>query len=79
MQASLQARQELPTSLLDADYANTKFWIHLSSNGPCHTASNYFKLGIQFPQNLLSSVRPSATVVALNPRKKVAVKNSNLM
>lgn len=79
MQASLQALQELPNSLLDADYANTKFWIHSSSNGSCHTASNYLKLGIQFPQNLLSSVHPSVTVVALSPRKKVAVQNSNLM
>lgn len=72
------APRELSESWLDAGYADTKFWIHLSSNGCCHTASNYFKLGIQFPQNCLGSARPSVNAGALSARKKVAIRKLQL-
>lgn len=71
--------QELPNSLLEADYSSTKLWMHLSSKGSCHAASNYCKLAIQFPQNLLGSAHPSVTAVAVSSRKKVALEKSNLM
>lgn len=73
MQAPLQAPWELLEPWLEADYANTKFWIHLSSSGSCHTASNYSKLGIQLPQNRRSSARPSVSE-ALSPSKEVAIR-----
>lgn len=71
--APLQAPRELLEPWLRADYANTKFWIHLSSSGSCHTASNYSKLGIRLPQNHCGSARPSVSA-ALSPSKEVAIR-----
>ena len=74
MQAPLQAPWELLESWLAADYANTKFWIHLSSSGSCHTASNYSKLGIWLPQNRRGSARPSVSAAALSSSEEVAIR-----
>ena len=79
MQAPLQAPRELLEPRLAADYANSKFWVHLSSSGSCHTASNYSKLGIRLPQNLRGSARPSVRAAALSPSQEVAIRKLKLM